>query len=196
MIYDLSEYFGLEHKLNQVDEQIKANGQTSFMTLKKEMMEDRMESFKEHFRKYKKAYFLNRGFVTFSTHKMALEMKEIYKKAYLERPQGPLDEFLMRIKKLDRKAESNIRRKFRRIVMQKIIGVRAGSKVSDHLSRAVKLLFGSQDSMFNKKVKLMRDEVGDQVTFLSFSSLSPEVSLLKISTGNMSQRRKCKLLAL
>jgi hypothetical protein len=161
----LSEYYGLQHKLEAVEKQIAKDGESSFLALKKEMMEDRMESFKEHFRKYKKAYFLNRGFVTFSTHKMALEMKEIYKRSYRERTQGPLDEFLMLVKKLDRKTESSARRKFRKIVMQKVIGVKTKMNAENQLARAVKFLFGGKDNMFNNKVRLMRDEAGEQVGY-------------------------------
>ena len=57
--------------------------------------------------------------------------------------------------------ESAIRRKFRSIVLNKVIAPR--SKNIDPLNRAVKLLFGSSGSVFSKKVNLVRHEAGDKV---------------------------------
>ena len=68
----------------------------------------------------------------------------------------------MKIHKLDRKTESPARRKFRRIVMQKVIGVLTKKK-GDHLSRVSSLLFGTKENPFNTKARLMRDETGDKV---------------------------------
>lgn len=126
------------------------------------MFNDRLETFKDHFRRYKKGYFLNRGFVTFSTHKVALEMKEIFKKAFRDRKQGLLDEIIMKINGLDRKTESQAKRRFRKIVLEKVIAVRSKRK-SDHLSLAVNLLGGKSDNPFNAKAKLLRDESGEKV---------------------------------
>jgi hypothetical protein len=162
LLYDLSEFYGLQHRLGDLEQTVKTSGSTPALVLKREMLNDRLETFKEHFKRFKKGYFLNRGFVTFSTHRVALEMKEVFKKAFRERKQGLLDEILMKIHKLDRKTESPARRKFRRIVMQKVIGVLTKKK-GDHLSRVSSLLFGTKENPFNTKARLMRDETGDKV---------------------------------
>lgn len=163
LLYDLSEYFSLQHRLKELETSAKSSGESSMLSLKREMYNDRLDSFKEHFRRFKKGYFLNRGFVTFTTHKVALEMKEIFKKAFRDRKQGLLDEIIMRVNGSDRKTESAAKRKFRKIVMEKVIGVKTKKK-SDHLTLAVNLLGGKSDNPFNAKAKLLRDESGEKVT--------------------------------
>ena len=170
LIYDLSEYFSLQHRLADLEAAAKLAGDTTAVSLKRQMLADRLDSFKEHFRHFKKGYFLNRGFVTFSTHKVALEMKEIFKKAFRERRQGILDEILMKVSGSERKAESSARRKFRRIVMEKVMGV-ITKRRRDHLTTMVHLLAGTKDNPFNAKARVMRDEVGEKVSAADLVSI-------------------------
>lgn len=162
LIYDLSEYFSLVHKHKDLEREAKIRGESASIVLKREMLTDRLDTFKQHFSRYKKGYFLNRGFVTFTTHRVALEMKEVFKKAYRERRQGLLDEIVMKIKGEDRTPESAVRRKFRRIVMEKVIGVHTKGR-KDHLSLISNLLIGSKGDPSKTKSRIMRDESGDKV---------------------------------
>jgi hypothetical protein len=162
LLYDLSEYFGLQQRMKKIHDKEKAEGKTLSSIMHSEAVKDRVNSFQSHFQRYQGAYFLNRGFVTFNSHKMAFEMKEMYKKAYGDRPDGPIDKLVLKIQGKEAKEESAARRRFRNIVLQKVIKPKDGRR-RDMLSRAVKLLFGSAGSIFNKKVGILKQEAGPKV---------------------------------
>lgn len=131
------------------------------MSFKLQMLRDRLESFKSHFQRYRGAYFQHRGFVTFNTHNIAYEMKEILKKAFKSRSPGLVNSMLsvFKSKKVDIKKESATRIKFRNIVLTKIINPNRKSR-QDEFTRMTRLLLGAPGSMFNKKVRVMKQQGG------------------------------------
>ena len=131
--------------------------------MKRELHSDRLNNFKIHFRKFKKGYFLGRGFITFKSHKMACEMKEIYKKAYKDKNLSLIDKILKMAGKLVVEEESKARTRFRNIVLKKIIEPNSKQKGKNALSRTLGILLGGSGNKFNQKASLLRQEAGQSV---------------------------------
>lgn len=142
------------------------------------MLEEKMKHFKSHFKKYKNAYFQNRGFVTFKTFKIAHEVKEIYNKAIRDEK----DNFIYNLKswvmnKIEKKTklekESKAKHKFRNIVLNKVMKKKTeenlseprdrGKKLTGFLAKATNLISGASDQKMKNKVELMKKSVGPKV---------------------------------
>ena len=145
-----------------------------------ERLEDRIEHFEAHFKKFKRCYFQNRGFVTFRTHKVAAEVMEIYDSAILEKRKTFLNHWKKRFlgaidnlighKMQQLKGKERLRAIIFNKIMKKPDPKAGGSSILVMMSSILK---PSTNSIFRKKVNHMRETVGKKVhiTLLKPSSL-------------------------
>lgn len=180
---------------------------------KYEMYSSKMDHFKTHFKKYKNAYFQNRGFVTFKTFKVASNVNDIYCKAIKNDKEDLLYEFYSFMKeKIEKKTkmekESKAKKKFRSVVMNKILkpkiqkteeGVKdrgkEGNDLAGVIAKAANLVTGAADTRMKQKIKLMEQTVGDKVREISeySSSGSQGEFQVRTSTGATGQNSNSTL---
>lgn len=172
LVYDLDDFMKYKASLEMITKKIEASPRDESLILKKEMMEDKLNVFKDHFSRYKKGYFQNRGFVTFKTYKMAHEVKEVFKRAFSSRKDDLLDIIISKaqilLSKLQKpKQEERLRGKalWRAIVFNKIIKKKTDSTSSSagFLAMAANLLNPAMDSNLKRKVEFMKETVGQDV---------------------------------
>lgn len=94
LVYDMSDYFKAKEQFLEVMKQLEKKQDSKFYRLRYEMLVDKLESFIAHFNKFKPAYFQNRGFVTFKTHRIAQEVKDIYNRSGIQN-----DDYIDRLEK-------------------------------------------------------------------------------------------------
>ena len=151
------------------------------LQFKFEMLQDKFKLFKEHFHRYKPAYFQNQGFVTFKTYKVAHEVKHIYNKAirkrdFVETQVHKLKD-LIKGKKHWVQEESKAKQKFRNVVLNKVLPKESKVKQQvesaaqnqgkvdwgSYLTQAANLFTGASDGMYKEKINLMKSCVGNKV---------------------------------